>query len=78
MKIVIDWFWSGIFQFMVLVEVLKIYCSVVLVYLVVSYYFRFILNGRIFISDNLDNNIYIFYVLWSRDGIFVKIFGFMY
>lgn len=50
------------FGVMVLVEVLKKNCSEVLVYLVVSYYFRLMFNGRIFIGDNLDNE-YIFYIL---------------
>lgn len=69
MKTATDRSWSGILQLMALAEALKTYCSVVSVYPAVSYHFRPILNGRIFTSDNSDNNTHILHVLWSRDLI---------
>lgn len=78
MKTATDRSWSGILQLMALAEVLKTYCSVVSVYQAVSYHFRPILNGRIFTSDNSDNNTHILHVLSSRDGTLDKTPGSMY
>lgn len=62
MKTTTDPSWNGILQLMALVEVLKNYCSVVSIYLAVSYHFRFILMSEFLpVTTHITINIYFMY-----------------